>query len=346
LAAIPVGYTFCMATKLGMLIAVLQPRMAHLGASSRWTRALVRDRWGNLATERRTVSPARVALMSVAVVGLMSGMAFAGTQAINRATLGDPVTTPWAPKNPLRSPAYSLPVVIATAVSTPAPSLSSAEPSTSAAPNPAGSPTPAPTPGIFAMDLYQAGDFVGELKDTWCVPAAMQTSINVMSITPDVTRDTQQKLFDLAVSIAGSTYGGADPSGWAAGLQALGYGNYEVGAKTNRDDAIRTVVKQIRLTSRPAGLLVWRGWHSWVVSGFTATADPAVNANFQVLSLRIEDVWYPRVSNLWNKSRAGMSRPPDSDVPVAELPVDYLPWNQGKSIPGRDHNFVYVMPTA
>jgi hypothetical protein len=195
------------------------------------------------------------------------------------------------------------------------------------------------------MDLYQPGDFVGELKDTWCVPAAMQTSINIMSVTPDVTRDTQQKLFDLAVSVAGTSYGGADPSGWATALQSLGYGGYKVGAAETIDQAVKTVVKQIRLTMRPAGLLVWRGWHSWVVSGFTATADPATTDNFTVLSLRIEDVWYPRISSLWSKTRNGASRPPDSDVPVKELPQDYLPWNQGKTYPGRDHNFVYVMPT-
>ena len=342
LAAIPIGYTFCMGTKLAVLTAVLQPRMAHIGASSRWTRAIVRDRWGNTVPERRPLSPLRVGAMSVAIVGLVSGMAFAGTQALNRATLADPVTTPWAPQVALRSPAYSLPAVIATPTPTPAPNAPSAAPT----PDPSASSTPAATPGIFAMDLYQPGAFVGELKDTWCVPAAMQTSINIMSVSPDVTRDTQQKLFDLAVSVAGSSYGGADPSGWATGLQSLGYGGYEVGASSDINDAIRTVARQIRLTSRPAGLLVWRGWHSWVVSGFTATADPAVTGNFTVLSLRIEDVWYPRISNLWNKDRNGASRPPDSDVPVKEVPKDYLPWNQGKSYPGRDHKYVYVMPTA
>ncbi len=111
------------------------------------------------------------------------------------------------------------------------------------------------------------------------------------------------------------------------------------------NNAVKTVVTQIRLTSRPAGLLVWRGWHSWVVSGFTATADPAITSNFTVLSLRIEDVWYPRISNLWNKARNGASRPPDADVPVKDLAVDFLVWNQGKAYPGRDHKFVYVMPT-
>jgi putative peptidoglycan lipid II flippase len=348
LAAIPIGYVFAMGTKLAILAAVLQPRTAQIGAASRWSRALVRDRWGSV-TPRRQVSPARVGLMAMSVVVLISGMAFAGTQALSRASLADPVTTPWAPAASLRT--IDLPTIAPTP--TAAPSLPLIDPSPEAnasgaiaSETPAVPATPTPTPGIFAMDLYQEGDFVGELKDTWCVPAAMQTSINIMSVTPDTTRDTQAKLFDLAVSIAGSTYGGADPSGWATGLQQLGYGKYSVGAASTMDDAVKTVVKAIRLTGRPAGLLVWRGWHSWVVSGFTASVDPATTDNFQVLSLRIEDVWYPRVSTLWNQSRGGMSRPPDSDVPVKDLKVDYLPWNQGKSIPGRDHKYVFVLPMA
>ncbi len=154
LAAIPIGYTFCMGTKLAVLTAVLQPRIAHMGASSRWTRAIVRDRWGSQIPERRPVSPARVAVMSVAVVALMSGMAFAGTQALGRASLAGPVTTPWAPEHALRSPAYTLPADVATPAPTPDPSQIAVDPAGS--PTPPAAATPSPTPGIFAMDLYQA----------------------------------------------------------------------------------------------------------------------------------------------------------------------------------------------
>ena len=189
------------------------------------------------------------------------------------------------------------------------------------------------------MDLYREGDFVSEAKDTWCVAAAMQTTMNMMSAIPDTSRDTQAKLFDLAVSLAGSQKGGTDPDGWAAGLASLHYGNYSVGANVNMTAAVHTVAKQIRITGRPAGLVVWRGWHSWVVSGFTATADPALTDTFTVLTVRIEDVWYPRVSTIWPKSRA-----PDADVPVSALPPDYKPWLQSGTWPGRDGRYVYVIP--
>jgi hypothetical protein len=170
--------------------------------------------------------------------------------------------------------------------------------------------------------------------------------INMMSMEADTTRDTQAKLFALAVSISGSSYGGADPEGWAGGLASLGYGRYTVDSKTTLVDAVQIVAKQVRVTQRPAGLLVWRGWHSWVVSGFTATADPATTDNFKVLSLRITDVWYPRLSARWSPSRGGMSRPPDSDVKLAALYEDYLPWNQSPKIPSRQGRFVYVLPVS
>jgi hypothetical protein len=106
------------------------------------------------------------------------------------------------------------------------------------------------------------------------------------------------------------------------------------------NEAVHLVVKQIRLTQRPAGLLVWYGWHSWVVSGFTATSDPALSDDFTVLSLRIEDVWYPRVSQIW-----GASRPPDADVPVSALGKDYKIWHQAKYYANREGDYVYVIPT-
>jgi len=326
LAAIPIAYTVGRAVQLGMLVLLLQPRMARIGGASKWSRAIVRDRWGD-ARGREPLSAGRAAILATVLVALTAGTAFAATQVVTSANA--PEITPWARVNGTRPPVI--------AYVTPAPTDSTG-------PNPTGPLPSATAPGIFVMDMYHPGDFVEEAKDTWCVPAAMQTSINIMSIQADTTRDTQARLFDLAVSIAGSSYGGADPDGWAAGLASLGYGRFKVDTRGSLAEAVKVVVKQIRMTTRPAGLLVWRGWHSWVVSGFTATADPAVTDNFTVLSLRIEDVWYPRLSGLWSKSRNGMSRPPDSDVKVSALAEDYLPWNQGAKIAGRQGMYVFVMP--
>jgi len=335
LAAIPIGYTVCMATKVGLLAVVVPARVARIGGVSRWSRAIVHHRPGVVPGVDRRLRPlGQVVMVALVMVLLVTGTLFAAVQAVSHSTLAvDPQTTPWARTGGTRPPL----VVVDPSLPTVAPTAA-ASASEGASPTVGPTATPA-TPGLFAMDLYQSGDFVSEIKDNWCVPAAMQTSMNIMSVLPDTTRDTQSKLFDLAVSIAGSSSGGADPVGWAKGLTSLGYGNYQVGARLKMADAIHTVAKQIRVTQRPAGLLVWYGWHSWVVSGFTATADPALTDNFTVRSVRIEDVWYPRISTIW-----GASRPPDADVPVGQLPKDYKTWVQAKFILGRDGYFVYVIP--
>ena len=215
--------------------------------------------------------------------------------------------------------------------------LGSAAPSANASSKPRSTAAPS---GPFSMDLYRAGDYVGELTKVWCLPAAMQTSINIMNPGADTSRKTQASIFKLARSLAPAPDGAAEPEGWAEGLTKLGYGNYEVTQQPSIKAAIHLAARQVRLTNRPAGLLVWRGAHSWVMSGFTATADPATTNSFVVLAVRIEDVWYPRFSTIW-----GYSRPPDALVPVGALPADYLPWKRPTGLyPGKDGKFVLVVP--
>ena len=209
----------------------------------------------------------------------------------------------------------------------------------SAAPSPTSVASAAPR-GTFSMDLYQRGDYVGELTKVWCLPAAMQTSINIMNPGADTSRRTQARIFALARSLAPAPDGAAEPEGWAEGLTKLGYGNYEVTQQPSIKAAIHLAARQVRRTNRPAGLLVWRGAHSWVMSGFTATADPATTNAFVVIAVRIEDVWYPRFSTIW-----GYSRPPDALVPVGALSADYLPWKRPTGrYPGKDGKYVLVVP--
>ncbi len=340
LAALPAGYVAFRVVHLATLAVFLRPRLARVGGTPLGSAAVaggVRGRpW---IGGRRAVPAGRLVLFAVLAVAITSGTILSGVQVLSHVSIaGEPEITPWARVGGTRPP------VITPSPSpspSPTPTLTAATASALPSASDVASPTvlPSGTPGPFSMDLYQKGDFVGEILDTWCVPAAMQTSMNIMSLVPDTTRATQAKLFDLAVSLGGSVNGGADPIGWAEGLASLGYGNYQVAAKAKMADAIHAVVKQIRLTQRPAGLMVWYGWHSWVVSGFTASADPALTDNFTVLSLRIEDVWYNRFSTIW-----GWSRPPDANVLVSQLPKDYKIWHQGKYYAGREGLYVYVIP--
>ena len=194
------------------------------------------------------------------------------------------------------------------------------------------------------MDLYQRGDFVSEMNKVSCVPAAMQTIINILSPGADTSTATQARLYTLARKLSPATLKGpgAEPEGWAKGLTQLGYGPYVVNVQPTRAAAIKAAARALRLTGRPVGILAWRGAHSWVMSGFRATADPALTDRFTVTAVNIEDVWYPRISSIW-----GASRPPDTLVAVGLLPEDILPWRRPTgSYPGKDGKYVLVLPVA
>jgi hypothetical protein len=194
------------------------------------------------------------------------------------------------------------------------------------------------------MDLYRRGDFVSEMNKVSCVPAAMLTMINIMSPGADTRVATQAKLYTLARRLSPKSLKGpgAEPEGWAKGLSQMGFGQYVVDVQPTRVAAIHEAARALRLTGRPVGILAWRGAHSWVMSGFRATADPALTDNFKVTHVYIEDVWYPRVSSIW-----GPSRRPDALVAVSLLPEDILPWRRPTGrYPGRDGKYVLVLPTT
>jgi hypothetical protein len=277
-------------------------------------------------------------ILSIALVGLAVGLVHATTEALAGANLQyAPVITPWARINPTAPPpSFQRP----SAVSPGSPAPSPSGPGGSTAPSSNASAGPTPTPGPFEMDLYQPGDYAGEYTDTWCVPAAMQTSMNIMDVGSDKSKATQRNIFNLGRSLAPAPDGAVEPEGWAAGLTELGYGKYEVRTAPTIRQAVQMAAVQMRLTNRPVGLLTWRGAHSWVMSGFTATADPAVNDKFRVLGIYAEDVWWPRISTIW-----GASNPPDTLVDVYDLDIDYLPWKRPRgSYPDKDGLYVLVVP--
>ena len=339
LSAIPAAFALGMAVKVTILGIALAPRMARIGQVPVESSEDIDAELG-----RPTGSPARrravQAVVAVALVALTFGTVYAASQSLTGASLAvAPVVTPWARERPPAAVSSLLPV------RSPAPTLS-APPSGSAAPGAGGSPSPTavpsptPKPGPFSMDLYEKGDFVGEFRDIWCLPAAMQTMMNIMDAGADTTRATQQRLFDFTRAIAPAPDGAAEPEAWAEGLTELGYGNFEVSIQPSIKAAIHLAAKQIRLTNRPVGLMTWRGAHSWVMSGFNANADPAQTDDFTVSAVRIEDVWYPRFSTLW-----GYSRPPDALVKVSDLPEDFLPWKRPLGVyPKKTGNFVIIIP--
>ena len=337
IAAIPASYAAGIAVRTVLLSATLAARVRTIAPPVETGPLMHASPAG-----RRRPGYAQAGLIALTVI-VLAGTAVAASQALNSASIAAaPVVTPWAYELPLAS--HNVPSLppqptasLASAVAPSAKPGKSAKPGTTPKPTPAVTPTPKPAP--FAMDLYQAGDFVGEYVDTWCVPAAMQTSINIMSDGADTTKAFQTKLYNLAYSLEPGNTGGADALGWPEALTKLGYGTYELDTRGSLNAAVWTVAKAIRLTNRPAGLVVWYGWHSWVVSGFKATADPAVTDDFTVTGLYIEDVWYNRLSSIW-----GYSNPPDTFVKTSDLDIDYKPYHEWTKDPVRDGKFLFILP--
>jgi hypothetical protein len=304
----------------------------------------------SISRVRRRVAPMLgIALLALAGGGLVAvrtefdvgpAGATAGRTSAPSATIAGtvPATTigqtprPVAPSTPPSAP-DAAPVAMTAATSSPERTLTPVA-SPALVPAPAGSP--------FAIDLYQKGDFVSESRKIFCVPAAMQVMVNIMSPGADHTGRTQRGYYALARKLSPPTLrgDGAEPEGWAAGLNQLGFGPYAVGVQPTRTAAIHVAARALRMTGRPVGLLVWTGAHSWVMSGFKATADPALTDDFTVTHVYVEDVWYPRISSIW-----GESRPPDALVPVKLLSEDFLRWKRPeRPYPGKDGTYVMVLP--
>jgi hypothetical protein len=282
--------------------------------------------------------------LGVAIVAL-AGCApvFAGPShgVATPAPAGSPGLTRATPALPTASGSSSKPSAQPSPSEDPASSpAASVEPSPSPSERPAL--VPPPTTGPFEMDLYRRGDFTTEMRPIWCAPAALQTMINIMSPGADGTRATQKLLHTISRRLGPAPDKGSEPEGMARTLESLGYGRYRVVVAASRTAAFRAAATAIRMTGRPVALLVWRGAHNWVMSGFRSTADPAIGPDFKVTHLWIEDVWYPRISNIW-----GESRPPDSLVPAGLMPQDYLPWRRPTGrYPGKDGKFVLIVPVA
>jgi hypothetical protein len=204
----------------------------------------------------------------------------------------------------------------------------------------------------YRFDLYRQGDFVSQTTVYMCVGASMQMMLNMIQPSNDRTAKTQVRLWELARSFRRTndptqlnsgdinrTRRGASSRGWAAGLTQLGAGPYVVTTRPTLEQAANAAARQIRMTGRPVGLLVWRGAHAWVVSGFEATADPLVDPDAKVTHLYVLDPYYPRVSKSWGPGPA-----PHSKLTLKKLGEDWVQWRRSSNRPGLTGRWAMILP--
>lgn len=191
------------------------------------------------------------------------------------------------------------------------------------APPPVVAASPAPSTWGGGVDLYQKGVFTTQRSWLWCTAADVQIVRNIVDDQQDHSTSSQRRYFNwmrLRNRYTLPLSAGVDPQGWTAGLRHFVDDRYRLVASTTFDGALRSAVKRLRLTNLPVALTVSNGNHGWILTGFTATADPAETASFKVTSVRVVGPLYGL------QSRNGYDMPPDTKLTPGQLKRFFTPW--------------------
>jgi hypothetical protein len=206
----------------------------------------------------------------------------------------------------------------------------------------------------YRMNLARKNDFVAQTNLVQCVGASMQMMLNIIEPGADRSARTQRSLQNLARAWSGPTPSGferqgASIRGWAAGLVINRAGAYRIVGADSLQQAMKIAATAIRTYRRPVGLLVWRGRHAWVMSGFEATGDPLLADKYRVTKAYILDPLYPRGSGAW-----GPSPKPGTAISVATVGKQFVRRNRSGSsawsrLPGSQrlaNKWVLLVPTG
>jgi hypothetical protein len=193
-----------------------------------------------------------------------------------------------------------------------------------------------------SIDLYRSGVFTTQRTWLWCTAADVQIVRNIVDRDADHSRASQQRYFD--AMRAHNRYDipvadGVDPAGWRYGLRRFVDSRYRLVASRSFDAALRSAVTSLRRTNLPVGITVAHGTHAWVLTGFTATADPAATARFTVTSVRV-------VGPLWGlQSRSyGYDMRPDTKLTARQLAGFFTPWHYAGVRMAWEGRWVSIQP--
>jgi hypothetical protein len=210
-------------------------------------------------------------------------------------------------------------------------------------------PATSPAEGMAALpawtggvDLYRSGTFTTQRTWRWCTAAGVQMMRNIVLGRRDHSRANQQRYF--AYMRARDRYqiplaDGVDPAGWAAGLRRWVDPRYRVVAKGGFRAALRSAVTSLRETNLPVAIAVAHGMHAWVLSGFTATADPATTSRYKVTSVHV-------TGPLWGlQSRSfGYDMRPNTRLKTGQLRRFFTPWHYARIPMVWEGRWVAILP--
>ena len=191
------------------------------------------------------------------------------------------------------------------------------------------------------IDLYRTGTYTVQRSWLWCTAADLQITRNMVDHETDHSTSGQQRYF--AWMRLHNRYhlplsAGVDPQGWTAGLRHFVDDRYRLVASTTFDNALRSAVRRLRQTNLPVALAVSRGNHGWILTGFTASADPLTAASFKVTSVRVVGPLYGL------QGRNGYDMPPDTKLTPTQLRRYLTPWRYAPMSMVWDGRYVSIQP--
>ena len=194
------------------------------------------------------------------------------------------------------------------------------------------------------IDLYRVGVYTSQKTWLWCTAADVQIIRNIVHHQADHSKSSQQRYFDYMR--AHNRYriplkDGVDAAGWTAGLRHFVDSRYRMVASRSFDSALRSAVTNLRKTNLPVAITVMHGNHAWVLTGFTATADPAITTRFTVTSVRV-------VGPLWGLQNRtyGYDMRPDTKLTPSQLKGFFTPWHYTSVPMAWENRWVSVQPIA
>jgi len=141
------------------------------------------------------------------------------------------------------------------------------------------------------VDLYRSSAAVLQYTSYWCVPAAVQTMINLATGRSDRSYATQSRLYTelRRANLYQYSTRGNDVRGWARVLTArlpsgMGYADTSF---SSRSAAFLAIAKAMDRTRRPVGIVVDEGRHAWTVVGFSIRETPGVPNSTTVLGFYV-----------------------------------------------------------
>ncbi len=145
------------------------------------------------------------------------------------------------------------------------------------------------------FSVYTQGSFSYQHTNYTCVGASVQMMLNMILGERDHSAARQMTYWSYGRdhSKYQPNNNGVDPQGWMDALEHFGAGSYAINVASRYQAGLRTLATAMRATDRPVGLFVDAGGHAWVMTGFEATADPAVTASFTVTAVQAMGPLYP-----------------------------------------------------